>query len=240
MGGRPRRRPRSCTGWVCSPSATWRTRRGDRCAAPSVRTPAAGCGSWPGGETVGGSSPRAGAQRGLAGDLRPGQRRPATSCAARCCGWRTGPPAECARPVWSGRTITLSLRFADFSELTRSATLPTATDVTEEIYVEAVALYERLGLDRARIRRVGVRVEGLVSSDRAYRQPRLTDPESRAGPRPTRQSMPCVVKFGPASVQRAVLTRGRDRNGPRQRCGEHSITRRDRFLPWVSSGYADA
>ena len=38
-------------------------------------------------------------------------------------------------------------------------------------------LYDRLGLDRARIRRVGVRVEGLVEVSRAYRQPSLTDPE---------------------------------------------------------------
>ena len=70
-----------------------------------------------------------------------------------------------------GRTVSISVRFADFTELTRSATLPTPTDVAEEIYAEAVALYDRLGLERARIRRVGVRVEGLVEVSRAYRQP---------------------------------------------------------------------
>src|SRR5918997_1705933 len=76
-----------------------------------------------------------------------------------------------------GRTVSISVRFADFTELTRSATMPTLTDVTEEIYTAALALYDRLRLDRARIRRVGVRVEQLVDAHRAYRQPQLTDPE---------------------------------------------------------------
>ena len=105
-----------------------------------------------------------------------------------------------------GRTVTLSVRFADFTELTRSATLPTATDVTEEIYAEAVALYARLGLDRARVRRVGVRVEGLLGADRAYRQPRLTDPE-RGWPEAEQAVDAAVGRFGPAAVQRAILTR---------------------------------
>ena len=105
-----------------------------------------------------------------------------------------------------GRTVTLSVRFADFTELTRSATLPTATDVTDEIYAGALALYERLGLDRARIRRVGVRVEGLIGIERAYRQPRLTDPEH--GWREAEQAVDAAVgRFGPAAVQRAILTR---------------------------------
>jgi len=105
-----------------------------------------------------------------------------------------------------GRTISISIRFADFRELTRSATMPTPTDVTEEIYLQAVALYDRLGLDRARIRRVGVRMEGLVERHRAYRQPQLTDPER--GWREADQAVDAAVgKFGPAAVQRAVLTR---------------------------------
>ena len=44
-----------------------------------------------------------------------------------------------------GRTVSISVRFADFRDLTRSATMPTPTDVTEEIYTQAVALYDRLG-----------------------------------------------------------------------------------------------
>lgn len=107
-----------------------------------------------------------------------------------------------------GRTISISIRFADFRELTRSATLATPTDVTEEIYLQAVALYRRLGLQGARIRRVGVRMEGLVERERAYCQPQLTDPER--GWREADQAVDAAVgKFGPAAVQRAVLTRRR-------------------------------
>jgi DNA polymerase IV len=103
-----------------------------------------------------------------------------------------------------GRTVSISVRFADFAEVTRSATMPSPTDVTEEIYTAALALYDRLRLDRARIRRVGVRVEQLVDAHRAYRQPQLTDPEF--GWREADQAVDGAVrKYGPAAVQRAVL-----------------------------------
>lgn len=107
-----------------------------------------------------------------------------------------------------GRTVSLALRFADFSELTRSATLPTPTDVTAEIYAAALALYERQGLQTARIRRVGVRVEGISEARQAYRQPQLTDPEH--GWQEADQAVDAAVrKFGPAAVQRLALTRRR-------------------------------
>jgi DNA polymerase-4 len=104
------------------------------------------------------------------------------------------------------RTIAISIRFADFTELTRSATVSSPTDVTDEIHAQAVALYDKLGLQRARVRRVGVRAEGLVEAHLAYRQPQLTDPER--GWREAEQAIDAaVVKFGPAAVQRAALTR---------------------------------
>ena len=107
-----------------------------------------------------------------------------------------------------GRTVSISVRFADFTEVTRSATMLTPTDVTEEIYTAALALYHRLRLDRARIRRVGVRVQQLVDADRAYRQPQLTDPEF--GWREADQAVDGAVrKYGPAAVQRAVLANPR-------------------------------
>ncbi|MET1007575.1 MAG: DNA polymerase IV [Propionibacteriaceae bacterium] len=106
------------------------------------------------------------------------------------------------------RTIAISIRFADFTELTRSATVTSPTDVTDEIHAQAVALYEKLGLQRARVRRVGVRAEGLVEAHLAYRQPQLTDPER--GWREAEQAIDAaVVKFGPTAVQRATLTRRR-------------------------------
>jgi DNA polymerase-4 len=128
-----------------------------------------------------------------------------------------------------GRTVAISVRFANFTTVTRSATVSSPTDVTDEIYDQAVALYDRLGARRARVRRVGVRVEGLVPSSRAYRQPELTAPER--GWREAEQAVDRAVgRFGPAAVQRAALATPRSerfaelrRNGN----GTGEITRRD-------------
>ncbi len=60
-----------------------------------------------------------------------------------------------------GRTVTLKVRFADFTTITRSRTLKESTDVAREVYGVATALYDALGLQRGRVRLVGVRVEGL-------------------------------------------------------------------------------
>ena len=80
--------------------------------------------------------------------------------------------------------------------------------MTTEIYAEALALYERLGLDRARVRRVGVRMEQLIDAHRAYRQPQLTEPEY--GWREADQAADAAVrKFGPGAVQRAACCRQR-------------------------------
>ena len=70
----------------------------------------------------------------------------------------------------AGRTVTITVRFADFTTITRSRTLAEATDVTQEVYREAVRSYDALGLQRARIRLVGVRLEGLMARDRVHRQ----------------------------------------------------------------------
>lgn len=108
-----------------------------------------------------------------------------------------------------GRTVALTLRFADFSTITRSATLRNPTDVTDEIHEQAMSLYRKLGLQRIRIRKVGVRVENLVDIEQAYRQPELTDPER--GWREAEVAVDAAVrKFGPAAVQRAALTRNPD------------------------------
>jgi len=70
----------------------------------------------------------------------------------------------------AGRTVTITVRFADFTTITRSKTLPESTDVTREVHDAAVRLYDALGLQRARLRLVGVRVEGLVPRETVQRQ----------------------------------------------------------------------
>ena len=59
------------------------------------------------------------------------------------------------------KTITLKIRFADFTTINRSKTLPLPIDTTHEIYEIAKVLYEALSIGRARIRLVGVSLENL-------------------------------------------------------------------------------
>jgi DNA polymerase-4 len=70
----------------------------------------------------------------------------------------------------AGRTVSVKIRFADFTTITRARTLPEATDVAAVLFATARQLYEALGLDRARLRLVGIRVEGLIESQDAPRQ----------------------------------------------------------------------
>ena len=76
-----------------------------------------------------------------------------------------------------GRTVTVKVRFADFTTITRSRTLRDPTDVSREVYATARQLFDALGLQRARLRLVGVRMEGLVDVDRAPIQSMLDEPE---------------------------------------------------------------
>lgn len=63
-----------------------------------------------------------------------------------------------------GRTVVLKVRFSDFTTLTRTRSMTGPTDLARDVHRVAVELYESLGLERARIRLVGVRVEGLVAA----------------------------------------------------------------------------
>jgi DNA polymerase-4 len=69
-----------------------------------------------------------------------------------------------------GRTISIKVRFADFTTITRSRTLRDPTDVAAEVFATARGLFDALGLDRARLRLIGVRVEGLGLAETGPRQ----------------------------------------------------------------------
>ena len=61
------------------------------------------------------------------------------------------------------KTISLKVRFADFTTVNRSKTLALPIDTTHEIYEVAKSLYDGLKLGRSRIRLVGVSLENLHS-----------------------------------------------------------------------------
>jgi DNA polymerase-4 len=104
----------------------------------------------------------------------------------------------------AGRTVVLRVRFADFTTLTRSRTLRDHTDLAVEIHAQATALFVALHLQRARIRLVGVRVEGLVPLERAHRQLVLGARE-HGWSEAERAVDSAVRRFGDAAVRPARL-----------------------------------
>lgn len=62
-----------------------------------------------------------------------------------------------------GRTVTLKVRWANFSTITRSKTLDHELATGPEIYGVAKALFQRLGPQRPRVRLLGVSVGGLAT-----------------------------------------------------------------------------
>src|ERR1035437_214564 len=106
-----------------------------------------------------------------------------------------------------GRTISIKVRFSDFTTITRSKTLRDPTDVSRDIYATARALFDGLGLQRARLRLVGVRVEGLLDSDQAPIQGLLDEPEHgwRDADRAVDQAS---ARFGAGAVRPASLVEG--------------------------------
>ncbi len=113
----------------------------------------------------------------------------------------------------AGRTVSLKVRFADFTTITRARTMRESTDVAAELYATARALFEALGLDRARIRLVGIRVEQLTDADTAPRQ--LLLGERDHGRRDAEQAADrAAIRFGSGAVRPASLVRTEDQRHP--------------------------
>jgi DNA polymerase-4 len=105
---------------------------------------------------------------------------------------------------YAGRTVSIKVRFADFTTITRARTLRESTDVARDIYATARGLFEALGLDRARIRLVGVRVEQLVDAGTEARQLVLDEPAH--GWRDAERAVDrAAQRFGTGAVRPASL-----------------------------------
>ncbi|MFG2072715.1 DNA polymerase-4 [Nonomuraea maritima] len=107
-----------------------------------------------------------------------------------------------------GRTVSVKLRRADFSTITRSRTLREPTDVAQVIFATACELFAAAGLERVRLRLVGVRMENLRPAAEAARQLGLGEKET--GWREAEQAMDKAIRrFGPDAVLPASLVRGK-------------------------------
>ena len=104
----------------------------------------------------------------------------------------------------SGRTVTLKVRFSDFTTITRARTLREPTDSGRALHDAAVALFDALGLQRARIRLVGVRASGLTDTAGTPLQGMIGEPEHgwRDADRAVDRAR---ARFGPGSVRPASL-----------------------------------
>lgn len=106
------------------------------------------------------------------------------------------------------KTISIKVRFADFTTINRSKTLPLPVDSTQEIYDVVKSLYKALKIDRARLRLVGVSLENL--HDGAHQQLELGAREK--GWREADTAIDRArARFGSASVRPGRLISGRAR-----------------------------
>ncbi len=104
----------------------------------------------------------------------------------------------------AGRTVTIKVRFSDFTTITRARTIHQPTDISRVVYDAAVGLFDALGLQRARIRLVGVRMSGLVPVTQAPVQGVLGEPDH--GWRDADRAVDrASARFGAGSVRPASL-----------------------------------
>ncbi|MET3772503.1 DNA polymerase IV [Arthrobacter nitrophenolicus] len=102
------------------------------------------------------------------------------------------------------RTVALKLRFADFSTITRSRTVPTPVDSAQLIYAVVLQLLEAAGNRGMAVRLVGVRAEQLEDASRTSLQ--LSIDRRDDNWRAAEQALDEVVrKFGNKSVLPARL-----------------------------------
>ncbi len=108
----------------------------------------------------------------------------------------------------AARTVVVKLRLADFTTITRSRTLPEPTDVAQQIYATACALYAGAGLDaRSRLRLVGVRAAGLVPV--AAAQTQLVLGEEPSAWREAERAVDRIAgRFGTDTIRPAALVEG--------------------------------
>ena len=108
------------------------------------------------------------------------------------------------------RTVSIKVRFDDFSTITRSRTLPVATDVTREIYQTAAQLLDEQ-VPPGAVRLIGVRTEGLVRAADTGEQLTLDAPDR--GWRDADQAADAArSKFGRAAIGPASLLRAKPRS----------------------------
>ncbi|MGI5199250.1 DNA polymerase Y family protein [Streptomyces sp. CA-288835] len=102
------------------------------------------------------------------------------------------------------RTLTLTVRYADRSMTTRTRTLPEPTAHSPALTDVAYRMYETLGLQRARVRALALRAEGLTPADQASHQLTFDALDEKAR-RIEEVADQARAKFGPRAVMPGSL-----------------------------------
>ncbi|WP_149180636.1 DNA polymerase thumb domain-containing protein [Streptomyces sp. TRM49041] len=97
------------------------------------------------------------------------------------------------------RALTLTVRYADRSTTTRERTLREPTAHSAELTSVAYALHDGLGLQRARVRGLALRAEGLMPAEQAAHQLSL-DPAEEKARRLEAAADRARARFGPGAV----------------------------------------
>jgi len=63
----------------------------------------------------------------------------------------------------TGETVTLKVKYSDFTLITRSTTLPESTDDASEIYSSACTLLEKTAMGKRPVRLLGISISNLSS-----------------------------------------------------------------------------
>ncbi|NEB94310.1 DNA polymerase Y family protein [Streptomyces bauhiniae] len=102
------------------------------------------------------------------------------------------------------RSLTLTVRYADRSTTVRGRTLAEPTAHSADLTKAAYGMYEALGLQRARVRALALRAEGLTPAEEAAHQ--LTfDPVDEKVRRIEEVADLARAKFGPRAVMPGTL-----------------------------------
>lgn len=108
------------------------------------------------------------------------------------------------REGYTGQTITLKLRYADFTTLTRSLTLPEPVMFTEEIHAAVLSLLQKVSWRGQSIRLLGIAVSKLADESAPDQVPLF--PAERKREKMARAVDEIRRRFGEGGITRAILS----------------------------------
>lgn len=99
----------------------------------------------------------------------------------------------------AGRVVTMKLKRADFSAITRRHALPEPTQIADRIYLEARGLFDAVGRTGP-VRLIGVGISDLVPADLADRAGDLLDPGAAKRAAAEKATDAIRARFGDAAI----------------------------------------